>query len=275
MKTRVITAVVGIPLIFYAVLFAPIYVMGTLMGAICAIAVWEFMHCVYPATRVYVAVWPMLVAFIMPFWLSVRGQDASLYTLGYWLFFALSVCMIASFRTGERMNLSEMLAGLTSGMILPIFLTSLIRIGLREEVGRVNMLLPFLIAFSCDSGAYFTGCAFGKHKMAPHLSPNKTVEGAVGGMAWAVGFSLLYGVLLRFAGWQVNYLRLLLYALLGGVACELGDLSFSAVKRLCGQKDYGRIIPGHGGVLDRFDSMYFTAPMVEILTFWFPALTRF
>lgn len=274
MITRLATAAVGIPVIFCAVLSAPLWVSGAMLGTLCTIAVWEFMHCVYPKTSVSVALWPMLVAFIMPFWLSVRGEGASLYTLGYWLFFAISVSMILSFRGEERLNLSEAMAAITSGMVMPILITALIRIGLRPDTGRVNMLLPFIIAFSCDSGAYFVGMAMGKRKLAPHLSPNKTVEGAVGGALCAMLGALVYGIVLNRLGFRIHFLRLLGYGLLGGVACELGDLSFSAVKRICGVKDYGKIIPGHGGVLDRFDSMYFTAPMVEILTFWFPAITR-
>ena len=273
MITRIATALVGIPVIFYAVLFAPLWVSGVLMGTLCTIAVWEFMRAVSPVTTATEAVGPMLAAFVMPFWLSVRGEGASLYTLGYWLFFALSLNMILSFRGEKRMSLPAFMAGMTSGMVMPILITSLIRIGLRPENGRVNMLLPFVIAFSCDSGAYFTGIACGKKKLAPHLSPNKTVEGAVGGIAAAVLGSVIYGGVMAVLGWHVHFLRLIGYGLLGGVACELGDLSFSAVKRISGIKDYGKIIPGHGGVLDRFDSMYFTAPMVEILTFWFPAVT--
>ena len=108
--------------------------------------------------------------------------------------------------------------------------------------------------------------------MTPHLSPNKTWEGAVGGVLGGVIACLLYGLILLACGYHVRFLMLPFYGVAGSIACQLGDLAFSAGKRIGGIKDYGRIIPGHGGALDRFDSMYFTAPLLEVLTFWLPAI---
>ena len=272
MAKRILSALVGIPLIGAVVLFAPLWGSGLMLGILCAIAAYELMQAVQPRLWKRRAFWPMVSAFTMPLWLSVRGFGASLYTLGYYLFFAFSVEMILSFRKGKEMDLGLFLAGLVGGMVMPILLSAIIRIGLYDGSCRANMLLPFIIAFSCDSGAFFTGHAVGKHKMAPILSPNKTVEGGVGGILCAVLGAYLYGLAMDQLSYEVRYGLLIVYGLLGGVACELGDLAFSAVKRLVGIKDYGHIIPGHGGVLDRFDSMYFTAPLIEILSFWFPAV---
>lgn len=272
MKLRVLTSLVGIPVIFWIVLATPLWCSGVSLGFVCALASFELMRAVQPSLPKRRAIWPMVSAFIMPLWLSVRGGGASLYTLGYYLFFAFSLELILSFRRGEHMKLELFLSGLVGGIVMPILLSSIIRIGLTDPACRGNMLLPFIIAFSCDSGAFFTGCSIGKHKMAPHLSPHKTMEGAVGGILSAVVGACAYGFVLSRFSFAVVYGRLAFYGLLGGVACELGDLLFSALKRLVGIKDYGTIIPGHGGVLDRFDSMYFTAPLIEILSFWFPAV---
>ena len=114
---------------------------------------------------------------------------------------------------------------------------------------------------------------FGKHKLAPELSPKKTVEGAVGGVAGAVLSTLLYGFIVGkwFGAPAVRYGLLVIYALLGALAAQFGDLAFSYIKREYKIKDYGSIFPGHGGVLDRFDSVIFAAPLLEILIVSFPA----
>lgn len=272
MTKRIVTAAVGIPLLMLVILRLPIWVSGLMMGLLCAGAAVEFMRCVNPELKIRVAAAPTLSAFVMPLWLSLRGEGASLYTISYWLFFALFIQLIHSFREEKRLDLHQIMAGLAAGAVMPILLSSLIRIELRGALGRLNMLLPFVIAFSCDGGAFFIGRAIGRRKLAPHLSPNKTREGAAGGILCGTAGSLLYGAVLTALGYRVRFALLAGYGLLGSVFCELGDLSFSAAKRICGIKDYGDIIPGHGGVLDRFDSMYFTAPLLEILTFWFPAI---
>ena len=155
---------------------------------------------------------------------------------------------------------------------MPLLISGIVRLGLRDN-GRFLVLLPFLIAFSCDSGAYFAGSFLGKHKMTPHLSPHKTIEGAVGGLLSAVVILVIYGLVLKAMHFEVKLAVMAAYGLLGAIACELGDLGFSAVKRLRGVKDYGTLIPGHGGMLDRFDSMFWTAAMTEALVTWVCAIS--
>ena len=135
------------------------------------------------------------------------------------------------------------------------------------------IVLPFEVAFLSDAFALFAGMAFCKHKLAPELSPKKTVEGAVGGFAGAIICTVIYGAVLQFGfSMQVNYLYLVIYGALGSIVSQLGDLSFSYIKREYGIKDFGNIFPGHGGVLDRFDSVIFCAPLIELLIQFLPAV---
>ena len=128
--------------------------------------------------------------------------------------------------------------------------------------GGLHLLLICITeCFATDVAAYLVGSRWGKRKLLPKVSPHKTVEGSLAGMAAAVGFCLLYGLGLRhFAGMQVNFGLLLVYALIANVLAQFGDLSMSVVKRATGIKDYGSLIPGHGGLLDRFDSLIFVLP---------------
>lgn len=127
---------------------------------------------------------------------------------------------------------------------------------------KILTWLVLIAAFGADIMAYFTGMAFGKHKMAPNLSPKKTIEGAVGGALGASVFSALFGYFLL----PDMTLKFALMGLIGGIVSMAGDLTASAFKRKMGIKDYGHLIPGHGGIMDRFDSVIFVAPTIYYFT---------
>ena len=157
---------------------------------------------------------------------------------------------------------------------MPYLFSSLIRV-LTPDGGRYVILIPFVLAFLSDTGAYFIGCRFGKHKLASVISPKKSIEGVFGGVGFAVVGMLLYCVLMQLIfKCQVNYGYALIYGVLGSLAGVYGDLCFSVIKRQTGIKDYGNLIPGHGGVLDRFDSMLVVSPLVELMLAVFPVVVK-
>ena len=132
--------------------------------------------------------------------------------------------------------------------------------------GEYLFVLPFLGAWVSDTFAYFTGRLFGKHKLIPDVSPKKTVEGAIGGIVFAMaGFALFGFVISLFADVKPNYLALVLLGLPVSLVSIVGDLFMSLVKRRYNVKDYGKLFPGHGGVLDRFDSVLATATVLYLL----------
>lgn len=134
-----------------------------------------------------------------------------------------------------------------------------------EEHGLYYLIYAVTLCIATDVGAYLVGKALGKHKLAPKISPNKTVEGAAGGILLALMAALAYGWWLNRTRIPVRFEALAFYAVLGSVLGQLGDLSMSVVKRICGVKDFGKLLPGHGGVLDRFDSQLFTLPFMLIV----------
>jgi phosphatidate cytidylyltransferase len=132
------------------------------------------------------------------------------------------------------------------------------------EQGAFLVWLVFLCSWGCDTSAYCVGVTMGKHKLAPVLSPKKSVEGAIGGVVGAAILGALYAILLNcFApGADAEVLQYALICGVGGIISQVGDLAASAIKRNHDIKDYGKLIPGHGGILDRFDSVIITAPII-------------
>ena len=136
------------------------------------------------------------------------------------------------------------------------------------------IVMVLALPWMADTGAYFFGSFLGKHKLCPDISPKKTVEGVVGGVIVCVLSTLLVGVIFDLwifpEGTNVHYLSLILLGLVGSVLSVLGDLCFSLVKRGCHIKDFGNAIPGHGGILDRFDSVVFVAPFLYLFAQYLP-----
>lgn len=138
---------------------------------------------------------------------------------------------------------------------------------LREGTGKYGkyiVWLIFLSSWGCDTFAYCIGVLFGKHKLCPQLSPKKTIEGSIGGIIGSIILCEIYSYLyinLYIDNITISLIRVAFSAALGAIASQIGDLVASAIKRDYNVKDYGDIIPGHGGILDRFDSVIFTAPI--------------
>lgn len=165
------------------------------------------------------------------------------------------------------------LDGMTTffGFFYCFFLLNHIYLVREFAYGRELIWLAFITAFGCDTGAYFVGVSIGKHKLIPDLSPNKTIEGSLGGIAFATVLSIAFGTILdHFIVFEGVNLMLLcgLVGLVGSLLAQIGDLSASAMKRLSGVKDFGKLIPGHGGIIDRFDSVILTTPALYYLMIW-------
>lgn len=128
--------------------------------------------------------------------------------------------------------------------------------------GAILVWLPFVTAWFTDSAAYFTGVTIGKHKLFPSISPKKTIEGYIGGLIGSGLLTTAFGLFVSRYDSSIGLVNFIVIGLVCAVASELGDLVSSYIKRYTGIKDFGNLIPGHGGILDRFDSILFTAPVV-------------
>ena len=189
----------------------------------------------------------------------------------YALFVTMFVEMMISFHKSERVPFQDLALVFTAGIVIPWMLCRSCALA-RMTRKAPYLLLPFVITWMSDSGAFFVGRSLGKTKLAPALSPHKTVEGCIGGFVCAIAAAMLYGLILHWCGYRVQIGILAIYGFFGSLAGQAGDLAFSAVKREHGVKDYSNLLPGHGGMLDRFDSTIFTAPMLELLVLRPPAI---
>ena len=258
MKKRIITAVVLIPVLMLVVLVAPKIVAAIVWGLLMMVGVYELLYATGLVRHVRMVLYSALMAMAISLW-SYLGAERSVALLGLLVFWILLF--------------SELMANFFAGAVVPYLLSSLIRILSISTTGRYLIPIPFVVAFLSDAGAYFAGSMFGKHKLAPVVSPNKTVEGVIGGLLSAMLGMLIYGVILQLAcRFQVNYGAALLYGLVGSAVGVFGDLCFSVFKRMSGIKDFGTIIPGHGGFFDRFDSMVTVAPFVEAMILLMPVV---
>lgn len=160
----------------------------------------------------------------------------------------------------------EQISGGFFGVFYVSVMLSFIYLTRMRTDGLVLVPLVFLCSWGCDTCAYCVGVLFGKHKMAPKLSPKKSVEGGIGGLIGAALLGALYALAVNhWGGMSVPPLEYALICLIGGMISMVGDLAASAIKRNHEIKDYGTLIPGHGGILDRFDSVIFTAPVIYYL----------
>ena len=267
MKTRILAALVLVPVLMVVLLLAPVCVAAAVIGLMCGIASYEMLYRTGLVKNKRLNVYSAVMAFAVSVW-SYFGCPYAPALVGVFVYVALLFMeMMAS---GLQLKLNETAVWLFSGIVLPFLLTALVRILLLPS-GKILVFIPFLMAFLSDTGAYFVGITMGKHRLCPRISPNKSVEGFIGGIVTAVLGMLLFAFLVqRFAMMQVNYWLCLVYGLLGSVAGVMGDLSMSVIKRQAGIKDYGNLIPGHGGILDRFDSVMITAPLTEALLLLIP-----
>ena len=282
MFKRVMVGVIGIPLLVLVLSFAPAWATMLLLMALCAVGAHELLHAVgaagdKPLTALTVAMAGLLPAavYAQGFYgvelLTTEGEtlpggELALPILA--LLFVLGLFLHAILRYGKEgaVPFAHLTAGIFGGIVFPLMLSCLLRLRMGDH-GTVMVWLPLAISFGSDTFALFAGMACGKHKLAPHVSPKKTIEGGVGGLLGGViGMLLLHAIGTWALGESfLSWGQILALGLLGSVIDQIGDLSFSVIKREFGVKDYGKLLPGHGGVLDRFDSVTFVAPFAYLL----------
>ena len=263
MKIRIISGAVGVAvfaLVFFLQLaFASAPIFPVVLCLLAAMAVYELLFATGYMKNMFVVAAGMAAAACMVLRIGGVLPIRFIYIVGV---YALVVLAAALKNNKDIAPLNAAYALLAACAVGFAFASVLPLMRMADKLFYFWML--FVCAWGSDTGAYFAGCAFGKHKLAPVLSPKKTIEGFIGGILFCVALNIgLYFLL--FGHGPGNWFKLIGAAVLFSVAGVIGDITASYIKRAAGIKDYGKLMPGHGGVMDRFDSVLFIAPIMYIV----------
>ena len=266
MIKRIITGVFLTGVFVFVLFFINTAVLNIIFSAISVVAVYEMSRCI-GIEKKYALIWPAyLIALAFP----ILTYFFETFTL-VWFFAALYVYLfyllaLTTFSRGKIDIKESAMAFFAISYVLIGFCAWLVLKYIENGVSL--FVLALLCAVATDVAAYFSGMALGKHKLIPDVSPKKTVEGAVGGVIFCAASCVAYGGIVNAVfDLTPRYLSLLLFGVIVSVVSQIGDLVASLIKRSYKIKDYGSFLPGHGGILDRFDSVVATAPFILLLCF--------
>lgn len=266
MKTRIITSILALVIFIPYVLIVDVtdgYSLVAMCQIIGTVAVIELLSMTRFLKSFYVSIPSIAISIAFPLIGKLDGEN--FFTWCGVVFFVFAFYML-SFAVFKHNHNIQDYATMYIMLFYVVISTSCILMLYHQNFGSYIYMLCFFCAWSSDTAAYFTGRAFGKHKLCPEISPKKTVEGAVGGVVFCVIFVLCYTFIIsRILNVRMQVFNIIIAAILMSVVSMLGDLIASLAKRHYNIKDYGNLFPGHGGMLDRFDSVFATAPILFIL----------
>ena len=274
MKNRVLSGVVLVALMLAIVIFNHSFplALNIVLALVSLFSITELISAIGMTKKYFLAIPSVLFAAGLPL--------VELELLQEGLYYVYTVVLFASLiRYHKVATFREVGIIYSMTLLIPTALMTLLE--LRKLGGNHGMFYVMMAIFSAwiaDVGGFFAGSLFGKHKLCPEISPKKTVEGVAGGFVLNIAAMLVFGWIFSSVSYQgtvqVSYLTLLLMGIGSTIFSILGDLSFSLIKRSCHIKDFGQVIPGHGGILDRFDSVIFTVPYVFFLVQILPLVIK-
>ena len=268
---RILFAVIAAPASI-AIVYVGDWALTILLSVLAALAAWELFRIAQQAGSFPFDLAGIGLAALFP--IAVHAQRRGVYNLSLTLIVAMVLLLFASaiwLRGPSGKPLSSVaitaFGVMYASLFSYIYLLRYHDYAIGAGAGTILVLLPVLLTWATDIGAYIVGRTFGRKKLIPSISPGKTVEGAIGGLGTAVVICLVYVrfVLMPYAQLGLTIQGAVLFAIVVSIAAQTGDLAESLLKREARVKDSSSIIPGHGGVLDRFDSLLFVLPIAFLL----------
>ena len=272
MKKRTITALVSLCIMIPVLIFSGTIVFPIAIALCSVIAIFEMVNCV-GLKRAYLVTWPLyLIGALTPFAVRYLADFAEIRRCA-WI---AAICCILYFLSiltfqSNKYKLSDVSTCFMSVLYILIGFNAVLILRDNPNGGEYVYLATFICAWATDIFAYICGRLFGKHKLLPEVSPKKTVEGSIGGIIFCILAIMLYGAIINDLndGLNANYLVFAAAGFLTSIIAQIGDLSMSVIKRSYGIKDYGKIFPGHGGMLDRFDSVLAVSTVLLVICSFF------
>lgn len=268
LSTRIVTAVIGIVILGAVSFFSETIVLDIVVSLASALAIHEMIECVGLNKKKFFE--GICILFGVAFSTVYFNIFSAITFLAEMIFAGLVLIFVLTDK--DEIKIGEAMIAFFAATIIPrAFSVILLIRDYGMPYSRMLCLLSLCVAWVNDTFAYFVGVKFGKHKLCPEVSPKKTVEGFVGGIVGNVIFiSLGAWLFAKNQGVMINWASLVPFIFIGTGAAVLGDLCASVIKRQYGKKDYGNLLPGHGGILDRFDSWLFAAPLMYIWNIYMP-----
>ncbi|MBO5092339.1 MAG: phosphatidate cytidylyltransferase [Clostridia bacterium] len=275
MKKRIITGIVALLVFIPICIFSKFVIFPIAMGILAAIGVFEISKCIGWEKKFVLTIPTFIVALALPilrYFLSGKSKPNSVFLLFAMAsaFLLLVYTLAYVMFTKNKYKLSDALTFFALSIYVIGCFSSVVIVrytNFVEDQGKYMYLIIFLSAWICDTFAYFTGRFFGKHKLIPAISPKKTIEGAIGGIIFTFIAMMGYGCLLKFAFKYdgISFVHLAILGVILPIVSQIGDLIASCIKRQYNIKDFGNVFPGHGGVIDRFDSPMLVAPVICLI----------
>lgn len=264
MKTRLISAGVGIVVCVVLMLLGEQYpiVINIALALVTAILCGELLSAKRLHKSLKISIPCIAFAILMPLLCTTVCKYIPLYLFAIALFTIMVIFH-------DSVKVDDVMFAFGGTLLIALSMTSLTLVSCSDSgFHSFWIVLTLGVPWLADSGAYFAGVYLGKHKLCPTISPKKTIEGAIGGLISGTLGSVLIGLLflLIYNNAHIKFLPLIIIGLINPIVSIIGDLTFSLIKRSCGIKDFGSIMPGHGGLLDRFDSIILCAPLVFIIS---------
>ncbi len=258
--SRIISAIIGI-LILIFVIFMGGWVFKLALMLVALLGLFEFYSVLQRGKIKFTNIAGFVSAVLIFIVTDLNMKDKFFYILLITIIFLFILSILS-----KKYAFNDIMVTIL-GLVYPTlsFITILLISKIDYPINNLALALLFLLTWSSDTFAYFSGMLLGRHKLSPDLSPKKTIEGAVGGVIGTIIISVIcWGITSFYYDFSISWYHFLVIGLMCGIFSQFGDLSASLIKRNYDAKDFGHIMPGHGGILDRFDSILFTAPLIYI-----------
>lgn len=262
---RYLTILIGAPLVILLFIYANQLVINIFVSIVSIITLREYYECFKRTEKAKPTQWVGYLNCILITILQFVDKEKLYATMLIVLAMSMLILFIEQIITGGKKTIVDIMVTIFGIAYVPFLLVFFTLLRAKQPMGLIYIAYIFTSAWGSDTFAYLIGKKFGKHKLTP-ISPKKTVEGAIGGVLGALLFSLLYTVVINnFMHLSINYLHITIITSVLAIIGEIGDLAASGIKRYCGIKDFSDLLPGHGGMLDRIDSLLLITPFAYIL----------